>query len=110
QPLLANASVFAFPSECEGFAKVTLEAAACALPLIATRERGDEIVDGATGRANPPNDPESNPEAILEARDAPDRCARVGRSARALVESRFTWDRFRQRVIDGYRKAMAMAG
>ncbi len=53
---LRNASVFVFPSECEGFAKATLEAAACGLPLIATRESGDAIVDGETGWVIPPND------------------------------------------------------
>ena len=32
-----------FPSECEGSAKCTYEAAACGLPQITTRESGDVV-------------------------------------------------------------------
>lgn len=107
---LSQASVFVFPSECEGFAKVTLEAAACGLPLIATRESGDAIVDGETGRLIPPHDPDAIAAALEEARANPDRFAAMGRNARALVENRFTWQHFRERILEGYRKAMHIAG
>lgn len=108
--LLASGAVFAFPSECEGFAKATLEAAACGLPLIATRESGDAIVDGETGRLIPANNVEALIEALREAAENRDRFAAMGRNARALVESRFTWEHFRARILRAYARAMKMNG
>ncbi|MDB6133141.1 MAG: glycosyltransferase family 1 protein [Verrucomicrobiales bacterium] len=103
--LLRTASAFVFPSGCEGFAKSTIEAAACGLPLIATRESGDAILDGVTGRLIPPNGPDALAAAILEARDHPEKFAEMGRAARRLVVDHFTWDHFRARILTGYAKA-----
>lgn len=108
--LLRGASALVFPSECEGFAKVTLEAAACGLPLITTRESGDALIDGVTGRAIPPNDPDALAEAIREAWENRDRFATMGQAAREHVASHFTWDHFRARILDGYAKARRMTG
>lgn len=108
--LLRSASALVFPTECEGFAKVTLEAAACGLPLITTRESGDAILDGVTGRLIPPNDVEALAEAMREAALNRDRFAAMGVAARAHVAAHFTWDHFRARILAGYAKAMqAMA-
>ena len=41
---LSQSTVHVFPSQCEGSAKVTYEAAACGLPQITTREAGDVVV------------------------------------------------------------------
>ena len=41
--LSAQSTVHVFPSQCEGSAKVTYEAAACGLPQITTREAGDVV-------------------------------------------------------------------
>ncbi len=46
---LSQATVHVFPSQWEGSAKVTYEAAACALPQITTREAGDVVRDGVEG-------------------------------------------------------------
>jgi glycosyltransferase involved in cell wall biosynthesis len=105
QDELRRSSVFVFPSECEGFAKSTLEAAACGLPLIATRESGDAIVDGETGVCIPANDVDALAAAIEQAARHRDRFAEFGRNARARVERQFTWDHYRERVMEGYRKA-----
>ena len=43
------ATVHVLPSECEGSAKCTYEAAACGLPQIVTRESGDVVLDGVNG-------------------------------------------------------------
>lgn len=108
--LLRTASAFVFPSECEGFAKSTLEAAACGLPLITTRESGDAIIDGLTGRLIPPNDTEAIAAAIQEARDCPELFAEMGRAARRHVAENFTWDHFRARILHGYAQARRLAG
>lgn len=103
--LLRTASAFVFPTELEGFAKSTLEAAACGLPLITTRESGDAILDGITGRLIPPNDPEALAEAILEARGNPEKFAAMGTQARRHVAENFTWHHFRARILTAYAKA-----
>lgn len=106
QDELRRSSAFVFPSECEGFAKSTLEAAACGLPLIATRESGDAIVDGETGRSIPANDVDALAAAIEYASKNRDELAAMGRRARTRVEHQFTWDHYRQRVLAGYAKAL----
>jgi glycosyltransferase involved in cell wall biosynthesis len=104
--LLRTASALVFPSECEGFAKVTLEAAACGLPLITTRESGDALIDGVTGRLIPPNDEDALAAAMLEASQNRDLFATMGQAARQHVAAHFTWDHFRARILNGYAKAM----
>lgn len=110
QDELRRSAAFVFPSECEGFAKSTLEAAACGLPLIATRESGDAIVDHETGLMIPANNVEALAAAIEKASKTRDSLAAMGRRARARVEAQFTWDHYRQRILDGYRKAKRSKG
>lgn len=100
--LLRTASALVFPSECEGFAKVTLEAAACGLPLITTRESGDALIDGVTGRRIPPNDEDALAAAMEEAWKNRDLFARMGLAAREHVAANFTWEHFRRRILTGY--------
>jgi glycosyltransferase involved in cell wall biosynthesis len=109
QDELRQCAAFVFPSECEGFAKATLEAAACALPLIATRESGDAIVDGETGIMIPPNNPDSLAAALDHCAQHRDEILTLGQNARKLVEQRFTWDHYRERVLGGYAKAVKIA-
>ena len=54
-----SAIVHVFPSQCEGCAKTTCEAAACGLPQITTRESGDVVIDGVNGLNVPCNDAEA---------------------------------------------------
>lgn len=58
QDYLAAADVFCLPSYREGFGQSTLEAAACALPVVASRIYGivDAVVDGETGLLHAPRD------------------------------------------------------
>ncbi|MBV9490276.1 MAG: glycosyltransferase family 4 protein [Verrucomicrobia bacterium] len=102
EKIYPQCSVHVFPSECEGSAKSTYEAAACGLPQIATREAGDVVIDGLNGIIVPPNDPESLAAAIERLyRDRPAREA-MGRAGRERVVSQFTWDHFRQRLLEAY--------
>lgn len=105
QDWLRECSVFAFPSECEGFAKATLEAAACGLPLIATRESGDAVVAGETGLEVRVNDVEGLCEALRYAAVHRDEMVEMGRRARQMVERQFTWEHYRARLLNGYVKA-----
>ena len=99
---LQKSSAFVFVSECEGSAKATYEAAACALPQITTRESGDVVVDGHNGRVIPPNDPEALAAAIREFYDNRDQLPEMGRAARARIEEQFTWEHHRRRLLHAY--------
>jgi glycosyltransferase involved in cell wall biosynthesis len=107
---LSQSSAFVFPSELEGAAKVTFEAAACGLPQITTRESGDAVVDGVNGTLIPPNDPEALAAAIEAFYRSPERLSVLGQAGRQRMLDQFTWDHFRARVRAGYAKAKARLG
>jgi glycosyltransferase involved in cell wall biosynthesis len=101
--------VHVFPSQCEGSAKVTYEAAACGLPQITTREAGDVVEDGVQGIIVPPADIDALAAAIQQLYDHPEIVERMSRAARQRVVENFTWDHFRDRLLDAYETAMGMA-
>ena len=100
------ASVHILPSECEGSAKCTYEAAACGLPQITTRESGDVVQHEINGLIVPPNDPDALAAAIERLYHDRDLCARLGAAGRERVVKNFTWEHFRARLLEAYRVAM----
>jgi len=106
---LRQSTVHVFPSQCEGSAKVTYEAAACGLPQITTREAGDVVEDGVQGIIVPPADIDALAAAIQQLYDHPEIVERMSRAARQRVVENFTWDHFRDRLLDAYETAMGMA-
>ena len=100
------ATVHILPSECEGSAKCTYEAAACGLPQITTRESGDVVQDGVNGLIIPPNDPDALAAAIERLYRDRDLGARLGAAGRTRVVENFTWEHFRARLLEAYRVAM----
>jgi glycosyltransferase involved in cell wall biosynthesis len=104
---LRQASIHVFPSELEGSAKCTYEAAACGLPQITTREAGDVVVDGINGWIIPPRDPAAVVAALRAAHANPDMMRRMGAAGRGRVLANFTWDHFRARLLEAYRAALA---
>jgi glycosyltransferase involved in cell wall biosynthesis len=107
---LATASAFVFPSELEGAAKSTFEAAAAGLAQITTRASGDAVVDGVNGKIIPPNDPDALAEAIRAFYDSPAELVRMGAAGRQRMIDHFTWDHFRKRILHGYAKARTRLG
>lgn len=99
---LERASAFVFVSECEGSAKATYEAAACALPAITTRESGDVVVDGETGVVIPANDPAALADAVRDFYDNRDKLPAMGAAARIRVERELTWEHHRRRLLHAY--------
>lgn len=97
--------VHVFPSECEGSAKCTYEAAASGLAQITTREAGDVVVDGVNGLIIPPNDPDALAEAILKLYRDRDLCAQFGAAGRQRVVEHFTWEHFGTRLQEAWRAA-----
>ena len=98
--------VHIFPSECEGSAKCTYEAAASGLAQITTREAGDVVLDGVNGLIIPPNDPDALGAAILKLYRDRERCAQLGAAGRQRVVEKFTWEHFGVRLQEAWRTAM----
>ena len=107
EELYRECSIFIFPSELEGSAKVTYEAAASGLPQITTRESGDVVVDGLNGLLIPPRDLTSLSSAILKLYENPELVRAMGEAGRRRVVEQFTWNHFRERIRDAYRAAIA---
>jgi glycosyltransferase involved in cell wall biosynthesis len=107
---LNQATAHVFPSQWEGSAKVTYEAAACALPQITTREAGDVVRDGIEGMIVKPGDVDAIATALEHLYRHPEIVQQMGTAARRRVVENFTWDHFRTRLLDAYATAMRMAG
>jgi glycosyltransferase involved in cell wall biosynthesis len=100
---MAASDIFLFPSWYEAFSLATIEAAACGLPILATRINGAEdfVTPGETGFFI-----EHDPEQIAGVlqplvKNVTDRI-RMGRNARKIVEECYTWDRVAQLTEDAY--------
>jgi len=106
---LSHGTVHVFPSQWEGSAKVTYEAAACALPQITTREAGDVVRDGVEGIIVKPGDVDAIAAALQHLHRHPEIIRQMGSAARRRVVENFTWDHFRTRLLDAYEIAMRMA-
>lgn len=102
------ATVHILPSECEGSAKCTYEAAACGLAQITTRESGDVVQDGLNGLIIPPNDPDALANALTRLHADRDLSARLGAAGREQVCTQFTWEHFRARLLQAYSRVKEM--
>jgi glycosyltransferase involved in cell wall biosynthesis len=106
---LNQGTIHVFPSQWEGSAKVTYEAAACGLPQITTREAGDVIRNGIEGIIVKPGDVNAIATALEHLYRHPEIADEMGAAARRRVVENFTWDHFRARLLDAYETAMRMA-
>jgi glycosyltransferase involved in cell wall biosynthesis len=106
---LNRGTVHVFPSQWEGSAKVTYEAAACALPQITTREAGDVVRDGVEGIIVKPGNVDAIAAALRHLHGHPEIVQQMGSAARRRVVENFTWDHFRTRLLGAYEMAMRMA-
>jgi glycosyltransferase involved in cell wall biosynthesis len=105
EELYRTATVHVLPSECEGSAKCTYEAAASGLAQITTRESGDVVLDGVNGVIIPPNDPDALAEALRRLHRDRDLCARLGAAGRARAVENFTWEHFGARLREAWQMA-----
>jgi glycosyltransferase involved in cell wall biosynthesis len=100
------------PSHFEGFGFPASEAMACGLPVIANAAGAlPEVVgsDGHAGRLVAPRDPVALAAAIRDVLADPERCAAMGRNARARVESVFRWSDAAAQLVDVFEEAIRAA-
>jgi phosphatidylinositol alpha 1,6-mannosyltransferase len=91
------------PSITETFGNVTLEAMACAIPVVAARATGSEnlVSDGVTGRLVKPGDATAFAEVL--AAYCTDDALRAKHGAAGLAASAaYDWDHINQAVLDTY--------
>lgn len=100
---LASGDVFFNPSITETFGNVTLEAMACALPVVAAGATGSAslVNDGVTGRLVPSGQPRAFADAI--APYCRQRALREQHGAAGLAKAKsYSWDSVNQAVVDTY--------
>lgn len=104
------ADIVVIPSLVEAVSIAALEAAACALPVIATSVGGlpDLIVDGQTGRLVPPASAQSLGLAIADLLDTPHEANRLGQAARERVLKYFAWGAVVKRTLEVYETDLNM--
>jgi glycosyltransferase involved in cell wall biosynthesis len=104
---LASADVFFNPSMTEAFGNVTLEAMACALPVLAAVATGatNLVRDGVTGTLVDGSDAGEFAEALAAYARDPARRRRHGQAGLKVAKT-MDWDRINSAVIRAYRHAI----
>jgi colanic acid/amylovoran biosynthesis glycosyltransferase len=110
--LLAAPSVTARNGDTEGLPTVIVEAAACGLPVVATRHSGvpEAVIDGETGSLVPENDIRALAERVGQLLGSAELRARMGAAGRRLAEERFDLQRQTARLEKIYDEVLGRAG
>jgi glycosyltransferase involved in cell wall biosynthesis len=110
--LLGSAALACVPSLYEGFSLPTVEAMACATPLVVSRAGAiPEVVGpgGACADLVPPGDAEALSHALAALLDAPVRRQRMGEAGRERVLRQYSWESVAAATVDCYRDAIEAA-
>ena len=104
-----NCSLSVIPSVIEAAGNVTLEAMACAKPVIGSNVGGipDYISDNETGFLVEPMNPQALAQRILQLLDDPALAERMGRAGRRRVESHFRYDFMISKLVALYETVVA---
>lgn len=99
------------PSVTETFGNVTLEAMACALPVVAAIATGSEslVRNGDSGRLIRPGAASEFADALQYYALNHDERVRAGKAGEATAE-RFSWDRVNQALVDTYLRILRQRG
>lgn len=104
--LMQDSDVFVFPSICEGFGLVLVQAMATGLPLITTYNTSgpDFIEEGKDGFLIEAQDVEAIKNKVKYFLQNPEEVKRMGQNA--IIKSKdFTWDKFSSEIIKSVEKA-----
>ena len=111
--IVASAEVACVPSLYEGFSLPTVEAMACATPLVVSRAGAiPEVVgpDGLCADLVTPGDVGELVRALEDLIDDPGRRARMGAAGRERALAEFSWRSVAQTTAAAYREVIAAAG
>jgi glycosyltransferase involved in cell wall biosynthesis len=100
---VASMDTMFFPSETEAFGNVSLEAMACAVPVVAAAATGSEnlIADGSSGRLIAPGAVNDFADALRTYAANPALRTEHGKAGEVKSRS-YDWDRINQTVADNY--------
>ena len=106
---LPKAACYVQPSLSEGIPVAIMEAAACELPVVATKITGipELVKQNQTGLLVEPRDISALAEALYQLWAQPEKAAAMGRSGRVLVQEEFTLTDNISRLIDLFKKEHA---
>ena len=104
---LASSDVFFNPSITETFGNVTLEAMACALPVVAAAASGARslVQDGVTGRLSTPGDIGAFANALADYQRDPELRQRHGQAGLAFART-MDWDEINGAVMHVYERVI----
>lgn len=99
--LIRRLDVLVNPSRSESFGVVALEAAACEVPVVATRVGGitETVRHDETGLLVPVDDPDALTDALIALARDPARRRALGEAGRAFVAERFEWESTVDRML-----------
>lgn len=102
--LFHGCTLFVLPSRHEPQGIVSLEAMACAKPVVGARVGGvpEIVLDGETGLLFSGGDSVALAHALEQMLADPDRAAQMGRAGRARAEAHFTWPRIADQYFQIY--------
>jgi len=112
EDVYAAMDLFVLPSHREGFPRAAMEAAAMALPVIATDIRGCRQVvrDGVNGLLVPVRDPDSLARAIRTVGEDASILSRMSEASRDVAVEEFDERRVVDIVLETYREVMQAKG
>ena len=111
--IVASAEIACVPSLYEGFSLPTVEAMACATPLVVSRAGAIPEVVGPDGRCADlvtPGDVGELVQALEDLLDDPERRARMGAAGRERALAEFSWHAVAEATAEAYREAIRAAG
>src|SRR5690606_7180829 len=100
-----------FPSWYEAFSLATIEAAACGLPIVASRINGTEdfIQPGETGEFVE-HDPQDIARQLMPLIEDRELRQKMSRQARELVAAKYTWDQVAIQTLAAYEEYLKFSG
>ncbi len=107
--LYREATLFALPSNEEGFGIVVAEAMASGIPVVATRCGGPDsvVVEGKTGYLTPVGDHQAMAKRLTELLTDVLRREEMGREGRRVAEQRFSIEATGKAYVDVYDRLLA---
>lgn len=93
-----------------GFPLKILDAMAVVRPVVACQGSAKAVIDGVTGLVVPEHDPSAMAQAILQLIHNPTRAATMGRHARDLVLTAYTWQTLARRIEAVWDAVLAESG
>ena len=108
QKSFLQADIFAFPTFCDTFGLVNLEAMNYQLPIVTTNFGGipDEIINGENGFVVEPEDAQATADALCQLLEDASLRQRMGRAGYKKFMEEFTEETFDRNIVVSFKRAM----